>query len=125
MMIRSVLLGAGSALPRRIVRNADLEGVVETSDEWIRTRTGIIERRYSAEDEFTSDLSIAAVKDLAQRYDKDISDVDFILVATVTHDQIMPSMACQLQYRLDIPLPLPPSTMAATPASPPFSKNAA
>lgn len=93
----------GTYAPAKVIDNHYFEAIVDTSDEWIRTRTGIVERRYAAADEFTSDLAIGAVKDLARRYNKDISDVDFILVATVTHDQIMPSMACQLQYRLNMP----------------------
>ncbi|MCB0565139.1 MAG: ketoacyl-ACP synthase III [Phaeodactylibacter sp.] len=93
----------GTYAPEKVIDNHYFESFIETSDEWIRSRTGIIERRFSAEDEYTSDLSVAAVRDLAKRYNKDISDVDFILVATVTHDQIMPSMGTQLQYRLNIP----------------------
>ena len=93
----------GTYAPEKVIDNHYFESFIETSDEWIRSRTGIIERRFSAEDEYTSDLSVAAVRDLAKRYNKDISDVDFILVATVTHDQIMPSMGAQLQHRLEIP----------------------
>ncbi|MCB0580745.1 MAG: ketoacyl-ACP synthase III [Phaeodactylibacter sp.] len=93
----------GTYAPEKVIDNHYFESFLDTSDEWIRTRTGITERRYSADNEYTSDLSIAAVKNMAARYGKTISDVDFILVATVTHDQIMPSMACQLQYRLNMP----------------------
>ena len=93
----------GAYAPEKVIDNHYFESFLETSDEWIQSRTGIVERRFSAENEYTSDLSIAAVKNLAARYNKDLSDVDFILVATVTHDQIMPSMGTQLQHRLNIP----------------------
>lgn len=93
----------GTFAPAKVVDNHYFETIIDTTDEWIRSRTGIVERRYAAEDEFTSDLAIGAARDMAGRYNKDLSDVDFILVATVTHDQIMPSMACQLQYRLGMP----------------------
>lgn len=93
----------GAYAPEKVIDNHYFESFLETSDEWIQSRTGIVERRFSAENEYTSDLSIAAAKNLAARYNKDLSDVDFILVATVTHDQIMPSMGTQLQHRLNIP----------------------
>ena len=93
----------GAYAPEKVIDNHYFESFLDTSDEWIQSRTGIVERRFSAENEYTSDLSIAAVKNLAARYNKDLSDVDFILVATVTHDQIMPSMGTQLQHRLNIP----------------------
>lgn len=93
----------GTYAPEKVIDNHYFESFLDTSDEWIRSRTGIVERRFSADEEYTSDLSIAAAKNLAERYDKDLSDVDFILVATTTHDQIMPSMGSQLQHRLNIP----------------------
>ncbi len=103
MIMEAKITAIGTFAPAKVIDNYYFETRMDTTDEWIRSRTGIVERRYAAEDEFTSDLAIAAARDMAGRYNKNLSDVDFILVATVTHDQIMPSMACQLQYRLDMP----------------------
>lgn len=93
----------GTYVPEQVIDNKYFEGIIETNDEWIRTRTGIVERRMAHVNEFASDLAIGAVKNMMEEYDKNIEDVDFILVATVSHDQIMPSMATQLQYRLNMP----------------------
>jgi len=93
----------GTYAPEQVIDNKYFEGIIETSDEWIQSRTGIATRRFAHVNQFTSHLSIEAVKNMAERYDKDIKDVDFILVATVSHDQIMPSMATQLQHHLGIP----------------------
>jgi 3-oxoacyl-[acyl-carrier-protein] synthase-3 len=101
--MKARLTAIGTYTPKQVVDNQYFEGIIETSEEWIQSRTGIKERRFAHVNEFTSDLSIAAVQNLVANYNKDIKDVDFILVATVSHDQIMPSMATQLQHRLDIP----------------------
>lgn len=93
----------GTYAPEQVIDNKYFEGIIETSDEWIQSRTGITTRRFSHVNQYTSHLSIEAVKNMAARYDKNIREVDFILVATVSHDQIMPSMATQLQHHLDIP----------------------
>lgn len=97
------LTAIGIYAPEKVVDNHYFEQFIDTSDEWIRSRTGIITRRFAAEKEFTSDLAEQAVRNMAAEYRLHLDDVDFILVATVTHDQIMPSMACQLQYRLGMP----------------------
>lgn len=90
-------------VPERKVDNAYFEKIVETNDEWIVSRTGIKERRYSAEDEFTSDLCIKAARKLmAENPGLTLEDVDFIMVATTTADQVMPSMASQVQNALQI-----------------------
>lgn len=87
----------GTYVPERVLTNADLEQMVETSNEWILQRTGIHERRIAAENQFTSHLSIAAVEKLAFDYNKTLTDVDFILVATTTPDYPFPSVASQIQ----------------------------
>jgi 3-oxoacyl-[acyl-carrier-protein] synthase III len=94
------VIGIGKYVPERIVTNKELEKMVDTSDEWIRTRTGIEERRIASDEIDTSDMAFfAAEKALA---DANISgeDLDLILVATVTPDQPFPSVACLLQDRL-------------------------
>ena len=102
MMIRSVLLGAGSALPRRIVRNADLEGVMETSDEWIVQRTGIRERHIAAEGEFTSHLAIKAAQAALADAGVDAQSIDLIVLATSTPDNTFPASAVAVQNGLGI-----------------------
>ena len=79
--------------PEREIRNSFFEKYLETSDQWIRERTGIERRFFSLENEYTSDLCIKAAQNLADNYNKDLSDIDFIIVATSTPDQILPSMA--------------------------------
>jgi 3-oxoacyl-[acyl-carrier-protein] synthase III len=94
----------GSYVPARRLTNSDLEQMVETNDEWIVQRTGIRERRISREDEYTSDLCVAAVRDLLTRYGKTAADVDMVIVATSTADFSFPSVASIIQHRLGIPL---------------------
>jgi 3-oxoacyl-[acyl-carrier-protein] synthase III len=89
-------------VPEHIQTNADFERTIETSDEWIVSRTGIRERRYAAENEYTSDLCVKAAHKLVAESGKSLADVDFIIVGTTTPDQDMPSVACRLQYRLGI-----------------------
>ncbi|HBK57599.1 MAG TPA: 3-oxoacyl-ACP synthase [Xanthomonadales bacterium] len=94
------IVGTGSHLPDRVVTNADLERQVETSDEWIASRTGIRERRLAAEGETTSDLAYqAALKALAAA-GVAASELDLIVVGTTTPDIIFPSTACLIQHRL-------------------------
>src|SRR6187551_1712846 len=86
--------GVGSYVPERILTNAELEKMVETSDEWIRSRTGICERRMAAPDEFTSDMATkAALKAMAQA-GVTADQIDLIIVATITPDMLFPSTAC-------------------------------
>lgn len=94
----------GSYVPVKKLTNADLERLVETNNEWIVQRTGIQERRISRQDEFTSDLCVAAVQDLIARYGKSVHDVDMVIVATSTPDFTFPSVASLIQHRLKIPL---------------------
>jgi 3-oxoacyl-[acyl-carrier-protein] synthase-3 len=94
------IIGTGSFAPAKVLTNFDLEKMVETSDEWIRTRTGISERRVSAEDEATSDLAYQASLHALEAASLDPADLDMILVATITPDMFFPSTACILQERL-------------------------
>lgn len=92
----------GAYVPNKIMNNQDFEQIVETSDEWIQQRTGIIERRIAAEDEYTSDLSYKAVLNLQDNYNVDLSDVDMIINATLTPDFKTPSVASYIQAQLEL-----------------------
>src|SRR5437868_5008822 len=92
--------GVGSYVPERILTNADLEKMVETSDEWITTRTGIKERRLAASDEFTSDLATQAVLRALKRAEVTAEQIDLIIVATITPDMPFPSTACLVQRKI-------------------------
>ncbi len=94
------IIGTGSYAPAKVLTNADVEKLVETSDEWIRTRTGISERRITTEDEATSDLAYQASLRALEAASVDPADLDMILVATITPDMPFPSTACILQDRL-------------------------
>ncbi|MCW3489929.1 ketoacyl-ACP synthase III [Dethiobacter alkaliphilus] len=94
------ILGIGSALPDKIVTNVDLEKIVDTNDEWIRTRTGICERRVAAEGEHTSDLGARAAQKALDDAGILVDEVDLIIVATVTPDTPMPSAACHVQAKI-------------------------
>lgn len=100
MVIRSRIAGTGSYLPLRVLSNKDLEDMVDTSDEWIVERTGISERRIAAEDEAASDLAFFAAEKAVKNSGIKPSDIDFIIVATVTPDMLFPSTACLVQNRL-------------------------
>ena len=91
------ITAVGTYLPEKILTNDELEQLVETSDEWIVQRTGIKERRISEPEQFTSHLCIEAIKNLQIAYDKQLEDVDFIIVATSTPDFGFPSIASQIQ----------------------------
>jgi 3-oxoacyl-[acyl-carrier-protein] synthase-3 len=93
----------GTYTPSKKLTNFDLEKMVDTSDEWIVQRTGIRERRIADENEFTSDLCVAAVKDMVQHHDVNLDDVDYLIVATTTPDTPLPSVAGQLQAKLNLP----------------------
>ncbi len=96
------ITGTGSYLPQHILTNQDLEKIVETSDEWIRDRTGIRERHIAADDEFTVDLAEQAARNAIEAAGVAVEDIDLIIVATTTPDRVFPSTACLLQQRLDI-----------------------
>ena len=94
------ILGVGKYLPDQILTNADLEKMVETSDEWIVSRTGIKERRIASENEITSDMAVKAAKNALNDAGLKPEDIDLIIVATITPDMFFPSTACQVQYKL-------------------------
>ncbi len=94
------IIGIGRYLPEKIVTNADLEKIVDTSDEWIRTRTGIEERRIANNETDTSDMAYEAAKTAIADAKISPEELDLILVATVTPDNPFPSVACLLQERL-------------------------
>jgi 3-oxoacyl-[acyl-carrier-protein] synthase III len=93
-------IGTGSYVPPRVLTNADLEKLVDTSDEWIVTRTGISERHIASDEEATSDLAYHAATAALESAGVDAGDLDMILVATATPDMFFPSTACVLQDRL-------------------------
>lgn len=94
---RVSIVGTGSCLPERILTNADLEKMVDTSDEWIRTRTGIRERHIAADDEATSDMSAVAARRALEAAGVSPEEVDVIIVATITPDMPFPATACFVQ----------------------------
>jgi len=101
-MIFSRISGTGSYLPAKILTNAELERMVDTTDEWIFARTGIRERHIAASNEFTSDLGVAAAKKAIEAANIDIQDIDLLIVATTTPDRTFPSTACLIQNQLGI-----------------------
>src|SRR5436309_10158227 len=98
--IHAGILGTGHAYPAGILTNADLEKIVDTSDDWITTRTGIKQRRKAAPGEYTSQFAVKASREAIERVGIDVADIDLILCATVTPDQILPSTACLIQAEL-------------------------
>lgn len=94
--------GTGSYLPERVLTNFDLEQMVDTSDEWIYSRTGIRERHIAAEHELTSDLALQAARQALLAAALEPEQIDLVLVATTTPDRIFPSTACVLQQKLGI-----------------------
>jgi 3-oxoacyl-[acyl-carrier-protein] synthase-3 len=101
-MIYSRIAGTGSYLPEKIVTNKDLEKSIETSDEWIRDRTGICRRHVAAEGETCSDMALAAAHKAIEMAGIEAGDIDLIVVATTTPDKVFPSTACIVQRKLDI-----------------------
>ena len=101
-MTNSRIAGTGSYLPEKILTNADLEHMVDTTDEWIFSRTGIRERHIVADNEFTSDLALQAAYKAIESAGIKAEDIDLIIVATTTPDKIFPSTACILQRKLGI-----------------------
>ncbi len=87
-------------VPEKVLTNADLEKIVETSDEWIRTRTGIRERHIAAAEQATSDLALPAAQEAIKNAGLTVDDIDLIVVATTTPDRAFPSSACYLQAKL-------------------------
>ena len=99
-MIRSVICGYGAALPKKAMANSEIEGIVETSDEWIAQRTGIRQRYIADETETTASLGEAAARQALQRAGLAVDDIDLIIVATSTPDNTFPATAVNIQNRL-------------------------
>ena len=100
--MNAIIESIGIYHPVQKVYNDFFEKRLETSDQWIRERTGIESRFFCSPDEYTSDMCVQAAKNLSETYHKDLSDVDFIIVATTTPDQVVPNVASQIQDRLNI-----------------------
>lgn len=101
-MTYSRIIGTGSYLPEKVLTNADLEQMVDTTDQWITERTGIKERHIAAEGETTCDLAEQAARRAIEAAGVTPQDIDLIVLATTTPNQVFPSTACLLQQRLDI-----------------------
>jgi 3-oxoacyl-[acyl-carrier-protein] synthase III len=99
----TVILGTGSYAPARVLTNDDLAHMVETSDEWIHSRTGIRERRVAAPDESTSDMAVHAAQRALDDAGLTAADIDLLVVATMTADLPMPACACLVQPKLGVP----------------------
>jgi 3-oxoacyl-[acyl-carrier-protein] synthase-3 len=99
-VIYSRIVGTGSYLPENVVTNADLEKIVDTSDEWIRERTGIRQRHVAKDGQTTSDLAVEAAKRAMAAAGVTAADIDLLIVGTTTPDIIFPSTACLVQHRI-------------------------
>ncbi len=102
-MIYSQIVGTGRYLPERIMTNADLEKIVDTTDEWIRTRTGIEQRHVAEDDQKTSDLCVEAAKVAMEEAGVTVEDIDLIVVGTTSPDLIFPNIATIIQHKMGIP----------------------
>jgi len=100
--ISAKIAGTGSYLPKKILSNADLEKMIDTTDEWIFTRTGIRERHIAAKSEHTSDLALEAAKNAIASAGIEAQQIDLIIIATTTPDKIFPSVATMVQRKLGI-----------------------
>ena len=101
-MMYSKVIGTGSYLPEKVLTNHDLERIVDTSDSWIRSRTGIEQRHIAADHEMASDLALNACRKAMKAADVSADEINLIIVATTTPDMIFPSTACILQDKLGI-----------------------
>lgn len=99
-MTKAKIIGIGSYAPEKVLTNQDLEKLVDTSDEWIFSRTGIRERRIAAEDEDTSDMCVAAAAGAFTTSGLEATDIDLIIAGTVTPDYRLPSLSCMIQKKL-------------------------
>ncbi len=100
MNLTAKIRGTGTYLPERVLTNRHLEEMVETSDEWIVSRTGMKERRIARPDEFTSHMGAAAALAAIEDAGLKVDEIDFILVATLTPDYLFPSTACLIQQMI-------------------------
>lgn len=103
-IIQPVIAGVGGHLPARIVTNAELARTVDTSDEWIRSRSGIGQRHLAGDDEATSDLAVGAARKALEQARLSPQDVDLVIVATVTPDRTFPATAVYVQRKLGAPV---------------------
>jgi len=101
-MIRSAISGTGSYLPEKVMTNSDWEKLVDTTDEWIRTRTGIVERHFAAPDQAASDLVANAAEAAIADSGIDRSEIDLLIVATISGDTPFPATACWAQKKLGL-----------------------
>jgi len=101
-MIRSAICGIGTALPKRVVKNAELEEIVDTSDEWIVQRTGIRQRYIAGKGETTVTLGTRAAREALQNAGLEIGDIDLIILATSTPDHTFPASATEIQQALEM-----------------------
>ncbi|MDR0773272.1 MAG: ketoacyl-ACP synthase III [Wolbachia pipientis] len=99
-MNKSFILSTGSYLPRKMLSNNEIASIVETSDEWIRQRTGIVQRHIADEGELTSDLAVNAAKSAIEKAKIPVDEIDLIIVATTTPDKTFPSCATIVQSKL-------------------------
>ncbi|MFN7988344.1 MAG: beta-ketoacyl-ACP synthase III [Thermoanaerobaculia bacterium] len=99
-MFHAAIAGTGRAVPGKVLTNADLEKLVDTSDEWITTRTGVRERHMAVDGEALSDFCVAAATQALENAGVAAKDLDAVLIATVTPDQPIPAMACLVQQKL-------------------------
>ena len=113
-MFHAAIAGTGRAVPAKILTNADLEKLVDTSDEWITTRTGVRERHMAADGETLSDFCVAAGTQALESAGVHAKDLDAVLIATVTPDQPIPAVACLVQQKLG---PRRPPRGTRTPAA--------
>ena len=102
-MTFSRIVGTGRYLPERIMTNADLEKIVDTTDEWIRTRTGVERRHVVAPDQTTSDMCVEAAKKAMDAAGVTAQDIDLVITGTTTPDLIFPNISTIIQHRLGIP----------------------
>ena len=101
-LIYSKIIGTGSYLPTKVLTNFDLEKLVDTSHDWIVTRSGIVERHFAAENEQASDMAVHASQRALEAAGIGVDEIDLVIVATTTPDHILPSTACILQDKLGI-----------------------
>jgi 3-oxoacyl-[acyl-carrier-protein] synthase-3 len=96
------IIGTGSYVPEKVLTNFDLEKIVDTTDEWIRTRTGTVERRIARDDEPTSHMGLEAAKNALKMANVSPDEIDLIVVGTVTPDMCLPTTACIIQHKLKV-----------------------
>jgi len=112
-MINAIINGTGSYLPKRQLTNTELESTIDTTDEWIFSRTGISSRRVASDDETTASMASAAAIAAIEASSISAEDIDLIVVATCTPDNFFPSVACQVQKALNISRPIPAFDISA------------